>query len=104
MLRSVFCFAFQGHLHVASVFGGKDSLQLKGPEVLNELRLLVRLLTFCWHFSKKPFPLFLEETGFSQEDVLLQEPKAGVSYDLESIEFCIGLVTSAEYMCAFECF
>ncbi|KAI3846683.1 hypothetical protein MKX03_029146 [Papaver bracteatum] len=68
----------QGHLHVASVFGGKDSLQLKGPEVLNELRLLVRLLTFCWHFSKKPFPLFLEETGFSQADVLLQEPKAGI--------------------------
>ncbi|KAI3997459.1 hypothetical protein MKX01_008066 [Papaver californicum] len=68
----------QGHLHVASVFGGKYSIQLKGSEVLVELRLLVRLLTLCWHFSKKPFPLFLEETGFSQEDVLLQEPKAGI--------------------------
>ncbi|MCL7048223.1 hypothetical protein MKW94_019195 [Papaver nudicaule] len=68
----------QGHLHVANVFGGKDSLQHKGPEVLVELRLLLRLLTLCWHFSKKPFPKFLEETGFSQEDVLLQEPKAGI--------------------------
>ncbi|KAI3980145.1 hypothetical protein MKX01_033286 [Papaver californicum] len=68
----------QGHLHVASVFGGKDSIQLKGSGVLVELRLLVRLLTLCWHFSKKPFPLFLEETGFSEEDVLLQEPKAGI--------------------------
>ncbi|KAF8406804.1 hypothetical protein HHK36_005925 [Tetracentron sinense] len=68
----------QGHLHVASVLGGKDSLQLKGSEITAELRSLLKLLTLCWHFSKKPFPLFLEETGYSQEDVLLQEPKAGI--------------------------
>uniref|UniRef100_A0A803NYB8 Sn1-specific diacylglycerol lipase alpha n=1 Tax=Cannabis sativa TaxID=3483 RepID=A0A803NYB8_CANSA len=68
----------QGHLHVGSVFGGKDSQQLKGPEIISELRYLLHLLTLCWHFSKKPFPLFLEETGFSEENVLLQEPKAGI--------------------------
>ncbi|XP_051119268.1 uncharacterized protein LOC127243342 isoform X2 [Andrographis paniculata] len=68
----------QGQLHVSREFGGKESLQLKGPEIAAELRYLLNLLTFCWHFSKKPFPLFLEETGFSEEDVLLQEPKAGI--------------------------
>ncbi|XWS20055.1 hypothetical protein CRYUN_Cryun31cG0068600 [Craigia yunnanensis] len=68
----------QGHLHVASVFGGKDSFELKGPDITAELRYLLNLLTLCWHFSKKPFPLFLEETGYDEEDVLLQEPKAGI--------------------------
>ncbi|XP_073124360.1 uncharacterized protein [Henckelia pumila] len=68
----------QGHLHVSREFGGKDSLQLKGPEICVELKYLLNLLTLCWHFSKKPFPLFLEETGYSKEDVLLQEPKAGI--------------------------
>lgn len=68
----------QGNLHVASVFGGKDSVQLTGPDVTRELKYLLKLLTLCWHFSKKPFPLFLEETGYSLEDVLLQEPKAGI--------------------------
>lgn len=69
----------QGHLHVSSVFGGTESQQLKGPAIVSELRYLLDLLTLCWHFSKKPFPVFLEETGYSQEDVLIQEPKAGVS-------------------------
>ncbi|EXC32304.1 Sn1-specific diacylglycerol lipase alpha [Morus notabilis] len=68
----------QGHLHVGSVFGGKDSEQLKGPEIIAELSYLLNLLTLCWHFSKKPFPLFLEEIGYSEENVLLQEPKAGI--------------------------
>ncbi|KAK6153561.1 hypothetical protein DH2020_013200 [Rehmannia glutinosa] len=68
----------EGNLHVSREFGGKDSLQLKGPEIAAELRYLLNLLTLCWHFSKKPFPLFLEETGYSQEDVILQEPKAGI--------------------------
>ncbi|XP_022721613.1 uncharacterized protein LOC111279021 isoform X2 [Durio zibethinus] len=68
----------QGHMHVASVFGGKDSIDLKGPDITAELRYLLNLLTLCWHFSKKPFPLFLEETGYDEEDVLLQEPKAGI--------------------------
>lgn len=68
----------QGNLHVSSVYGGTESLQLKGSEIISELRYLLELLTLCWHFSKKPFPVFLEETGYSQEDVLLQEPKAGI--------------------------
>lgn len=68
----------QGNLHVGSVFGGKDSIQLTGSEITSELRYHLSLLTLCWHFSKKPFPLFLEETGYTEEDVLLQEPKAGV--------------------------
>ncbi|XP_052183752.1 uncharacterized protein LOC127795860 isoform X2 [Diospyros lotus] len=68
----------QGNLHVASVFGGKESLQIKGPEIIAELKYFLNLLTLCWHFSKKPFSLFLEETGYSKEDVLLQEPKAGI--------------------------
>ncbi|KAG5537980.1 hypothetical protein RHGRI_025170 [Rhododendron griersonianum] len=68
----------QGNLHVANIFAGEESLQLKGPEITAELRHLLNLLTLCWHFSKKPFPLFLEETGYSKENVLLQEPKAGI--------------------------
>ncbi|KAE8715094.1 linoleate 13S-lipoxygenase 3-1 [Hibiscus syriacus] len=68
----------QGHLHVASVFGGKDSTELKGPDITAELKFLLNLLTLCWHFSKKPFSLFLEETGYVEDDVLLQEPKAGI--------------------------
>ncbi|KAK9726881.1 hypothetical protein RND81_05G243300 [Saponaria officinalis] len=68
----------QGNLCVQDVFGGNDSLRLKGPEIVAELKYLLNLLTLCWHFSKKPFPLFLEETGFNNEDVLLQEPKAGI--------------------------
>ncbi|CAK7356496.1 unnamed protein product [Dovyalis caffra] len=68
----------QGTLHVGSVFGGEDSVQLKGLEIAAELRYLLNLLTLCWHFSKKPFPLFLEETGYTEESVLLQEPKAGI--------------------------
>ncbi|KAL3618205.1 hypothetical protein CASFOL_038526 [Castilleja foliolosa] len=68
----------QGNLHASREFGGKDSLQLEGPEIAAELRYLLNLLTLCWHFSKKPFPLFLVETGYSQDDVILQEPKAGI--------------------------
>lgn len=47
---------------------------------MSELIDLSRLLTFCMYFSKKPFPVFLESAGFSKEDVLIQEPKAGVSF------------------------
>ncbi|KAL1212079.1 hypothetical protein V5N11_028286 [Cardamine amara subsp. amara] len=68
----------QGLLHVDRVFGGEDSIELKGLEVATELRYLLHLLTLCWHFSKKPFPLFLEETGFTKENVLIHEPKAGI--------------------------
>ncbi|KAK8934214.1 hypothetical protein KSP39_PZI015091 [Platanthera zijinensis] len=68
----------QGNLDVASIYAGDNCLQLKGPKITSELTYLLNLLTLCWHFSKKPFLLFLEATGFSQKDVLLQEPKAGI--------------------------
>lgn len=68
----------QGNVHIATVYGGKDCFQLRGTDIVAELRDLLKLLTLCWHFSKKPFPLFLEETGYSEEKVLLQEPKAGI--------------------------
>ncbi|KAG5099323.1 hypothetical protein JHK82_044375 [Glycine max] len=67
----------QGNYHVGSEFCGKDSVQLKGSEITAELKYLLNLLTLCWHFSKKPFPLFLEETGYTEENVLLREAKAG---------------------------
>ncbi|OIT28295.1 hypothetical protein A4A49_24977 [Nicotiana attenuata] len=68
----------QGNIHISSIFCGEDSTQLQGSDIVAELKFLLHLLTVCWHFSKKPFPLFLEETGYSQESVLLQEPKAGI--------------------------
>lgn len=68
----------QGNLDVASIYAGEDSVQLEGAQIIDELRYLLNLLTLCWHFSKKPFPLFLETTGYAEEDVLLQEPKAGI--------------------------
>lgn len=70
----------QGNVHFSDVFGGDDCLQLKGSDIVAELLYLLKLLTLCWHFSKKPFPLFLQETGYLEENVLLQEPKAGVSW------------------------
>jgi len=69
----------QGDYQVDSEFCGNDSVQLKGSEITAELKYLLKLLTLCWHFSKKPFPLFLEETGYDEENVLLREAKAGVS-------------------------
>ncbi|KAM0952497.1 putative fungal lipase-like domain, mono-/di-acylglycerol lipase, alpha/Beta hydrolase [Dioscorea sansibarensis] len=68
----------QGNLHVASIYAGEESAQLRGGQITAELKYLLNLLTLCWHFSKKPFPLFLEATGYSEEDVILQEPKAGI--------------------------
>ena len=69
----------QGNLQVASVYASSNCVQLKGPEVIEELYSLLRLLTLCMYFSKKPFPVFLEAAGLSPDDVLLQKPKAGVS-------------------------
>ncbi|KAK6161056.1 hypothetical protein DH2020_004437 [Rehmannia glutinosa] len=68
----------QGNLQVASVYAGENSLQLKGPEVVDQLYYYLRLLTLCMLFSKKPFPVFLESAGFSETHVLLQKPKAGI--------------------------
>ncbi|KAI3828676.1 hypothetical protein L1987_02784 [Smallanthus sonchifolius] len=68
----------QGNVQVASVYAGENSIQLKGPEVIAELKHYLRLLTLCILFSKKPFPVFLESAGYSEADVLLQKPKAGI--------------------------
>ena len=72
-----FC-TLQGNLAVASVYAGSDCVQLKGDEIIVELYELLRLLTLCMLFSKKPFPVFLDSAGFSLDDVLIQKPKAGV--------------------------
>lgn len=69
---------FQGNLDVASTYASKNCIQLKGPEIMTELIHLLRLLNLCMLFSKKSFPVFLESAGYALEDVLLQEPKAGV--------------------------
>ncbi|KAK3027728.1 hypothetical protein RJ639_042468 [Escallonia herrerae] len=67
-----------GNLQVASVYAGDSCLQLKGPEIAEELKLYLRLLTLCMLFSKKPFPVFLDSAGYTQADVFLQKPKAGL--------------------------
>ncbi|KAK2990303.1 hypothetical protein RJ640_014755 [Escallonia rubra] len=67
-----------GNLQVASVYAGDSCLQLKGPEIVEELKLYLRLLTLCMLFSKKPFPVFLDSAGYTQADVFLQKPKAGL--------------------------
>jgi hypothetical protein len=86
MLPSVMC--LQGNLQVASVYAGNDCIQLKGPEVVVELNIFLRLLTLCMLFSKKKFPVFLESAGYSEEDVLLHKPKAEVCYCSEYLLFC----------------
>lgn len=68
----------QGDLQVASVYAGNVCVELKGPVILAELKYFLRLLTLCMFFSKKPFPVFLEYAGYSDADVLLQKPKAGL--------------------------
>ncbi|KAK7264667.1 hypothetical protein RJT34_32277 [Clitoria ternatea] len=66
----------QGDLAVGSVYGGSGCVELKGGEVVAELHALLRLLTLCMLFSKKPFHVFLHSAGFSMDDVLLHQPKA----------------------------
>lgn len=68
----------QGDVHVASVYAGGDCVQLRGPQIVAELKYFSRLLTLGILFSKKPFPVFLESAGYSEADVLLQKPKAGL--------------------------
>ncbi|XP_047149666.1 uncharacterized protein LOC124821777 isoform X2 [Vigna umbellata] len=66
----------KGDLAVADVYGGSGCVELKGPDVVADLEELLRLLTLCMLFSKKPFPEFLDSAGFSQDHVLLHSPKA----------------------------
>ncbi|GKD85884.1 Sn1-specific diacylglycerol lipase, partial [Tanacetum coccineum] len=46
----------QGNVQVASVYAGENSVQLKGPEIIAELKYYLWLLTIGILFSKKPFP------------------------------------------------
>ncbi|XP_057772175.1 uncharacterized protein LOC130991791 [Salvia miltiorrhiza] len=68
----------QGNLQVASVYAGENAVQLKGVDIIDQLYYYLRLLTLCMLFSKKPFPVFLESAGFTEANVLLQKPKAGI--------------------------
>ncbi|KAL8550320.1 hypothetical protein ACS0TY_008951 [Phlomoides rotata] len=80
---------FQKARYFASVYAGENSVQLKGPEIVDQLYYYLRLLTLCFLFSKNPFPVFLESAGFSEANVLLQKPKAGqqVRLSLFTIQF-----------------
>jgi hypothetical protein len=71
-------FFFQGNFPTASVYAGSNCIELKGPEIIMDLTELLRFLTLCMLFSKKPFAVFLESAGYTHEDVLLQKPKAGI--------------------------
>ena len=83
----------QGNVQVASVYAGENCVQLKGPEIVAELKYYLWLLTLGILFSKKPFPVFLESAGFSEADVLLQKPKAGVWKPLQSSILLIAQCT-----------
>ncbi|KAL1191798.1 hypothetical protein V5N11_033670 [Cardamine amara subsp. amara] len=68
----------QGNFPTASIYAGSNCIELRGPEIIMELTELLRFLTLCMLFSKKPFAVFLESAGYTHEDVLLQKPKAGL--------------------------
>ncbi|KAL0457450.1 UNVERIFIED_CONTAM: Sn1-specific diacylglycerol lipase beta [Sesamum latifolium] len=77
VLRDCKC-SEHGNLQVARVYAGENSVRLKGPEIIGQLYYYLKLLTLCMLFSKKPFPVFLGSAGFSEANVLLQKPKAGI--------------------------
>lgn len=81
--------AGQAQMNVAAVYVGDENEQLGGPGLLMEMKELLRLLTVCMHFSKKTYPKFLEATGFTRDQVILEEGRAGVSYCLHSAPPCI---------------
>ncbi|KAI4303185.1 hypothetical protein MLD38_038847 [Melastoma candidum] len=68
----------QGNIPAASIYGGSNCVELRGPEIVADLKHLLRLLILCRIFSKKPFPVFLETSGILAKDVLIQKPKAGL--------------------------
>jgi len=74
---------------VAEAFINEESQLIHGPNILNELREYLRVLIMCIHFSKKPFPNFLEATGFKSDQVLHEEGKAGVRNLRLYVEFLI---------------
>ncbi|KAI4381826.1 hypothetical protein MLD38_007863 [Melastoma candidum] len=68
----------QGILRACDVFGGEGCVQVTDRGMIPELRYLMKLLTLCWYFSKKSFPVFLKENGYSEENILLHQPKPGI--------------------------
>ncbi|KAH7435234.1 hypothetical protein KP509_06G055400 [Ceratopteris richardii] len=68
----------QGQSQVVSAYAGEGSVELRGTDIIIELKELLILITSCINFSKKPFPQFLEASGYSLDCILLQEPKAGL--------------------------
>ncbi|KAJ8466150.1 hypothetical protein OPV22_028702 [Ensete ventricosum] len=68
----------QGNHEVASVYAGSNCIELKGCEIMVDLIHMLRLLNLCFLFSKKPYAVLLESTGYTEHDVLLKEPKAGL--------------------------
>ncbi|PWZ17891.1 hypothetical protein Zm00014a_007816 [Zea mays] len=54
------------------------SLGLDGPEVRQELILLLRYLKQCMYFLKKPYSVFLDYGGYGQNDVLIKKSKARI--------------------------
>jgi hypothetical protein len=66
---------------VAAVYAGPGSAQLSGPAAISQVQELLRLLNICILF-KRPFPVFLESTGFREDQILLREGTAGVSFTL----------------------
>ncbi|TVU49859.1 hypothetical protein EJB05_01198, partial [Eragrostis curvula] len=56
-------------------YAGSHSVPLDGPEVRRELVSLLRYLRLCMYFSKKPYDVFMEFGGYSQNDVLRKKSK-----------------------------
>lgn len=69
---------FQGNREVASVFAGSNCIELKGCGIMVDLIHMLRLLNLCFLFSKKPYAVLLESAGYTEDDVLHKEPKAGL--------------------------
>ncbi|XP_020585885.1 uncharacterized protein LOC110028393 [Phalaenopsis equestris] len=65
-------------LQVATVFGRSNYIKLEGPELMDELIYLSRLLYLCIAFSKKPFSVFLKCSDFCPDDIIFQKHKAGL--------------------------
>lgn len=82
---------FQGNHEVASVYAGSNCIELKGCEIMVDLINMLRLLNLCFLFSKKPYAVLLESTGYTEEDVLLKEPKAGVSKYQNTLDSFINM-------------
>ena len=69
----------QGQLHVLGIYAGEGSTRLRDSETVVLLMELQRLIHRCYLFSKKSWAVFLRETGYLPEHVILRSIRAGVS-------------------------